>query len=125
MSEKTRYVLDGILPILQTPFAEDGSLDVVPLRRLADHVIQTGAAGVIYPAVASEVSKLSMEERRLGVEVVLSQIGGRVPVFVGASASRLEESARSAPITSARGRGVSIRSARRWRSASPTGRSRP
>jgi len=33
-----------------------------------------------------------MEERRLGVEVVLSQIGGRVPVFAGASASRLEES---------------------------------
>jgi len=92
MSEKTRYVLDGIVPILQTPFADDGSLDVVSLRRLADHVIQTGAAGVIYPAVASEVSKLSMEERRLGVEVVLSQIGGRVPVFVGASASRLEES---------------------------------
>jgi dihydrodipicolinate synthase/N-acetylneuraminate lyase len=92
MSQKTRYVLDGIVPILQTPFAEDGSLDAVSLRRLADHVIQTGAAGVIYPAVASEVSKLSMEERRLGVEVVLNQIGGRVPVFAGASASRLEES---------------------------------
>jgi 4-hydroxy-tetrahydrodipicolinate synthase len=92
MSQKTRYVLDGIVPILQTPFAEDGGLDVVSLRRLAEHVIQSGAAGAIYPAVASEAAKLSGEERRLGLEAVAAQAGGRVPVFAGVSASHVEES---------------------------------
>jgi len=92
MSQKTRYVLDGIVPILQTPFAEDGSQDVVSLQRLAEHVVQAGAAGLIYPAVASEVSKLSAEERRAGLEAILTRVGGRVPVFAGVSANDLEES---------------------------------
>ena len=72
MKPQGRYVLDGIVPILQTPFRTDGNLDVASLERLADHVIQAGAVGAIYPAVASEVSKLSAEERRAGLEAVLT-----------------------------------------------------
>ncbi|RPI08753.1 MAG: dihydrodipicolinate synthase family protein [Zetaproteobacteria bacterium] len=90
--QKTRYVLDGIVPILQTPFAADGSLDLASLQRLADHVIRAGAVGAVYPAVASEAAKLSGEERRLGLEVVLAQAAGRVPIFAGVSASHVEES---------------------------------
>lgn len=92
MSQKTRYRLDGIVPILQTPFTPDGHLDVVSIQRLADHVIQAGAAGLIYPAVASEVAKLSPEERRIGLEAVLTQVDRRIPVFAGVSADSLEES---------------------------------
>lgn len=92
MSQKTRYRLDGIVPILQTPFTPDGQLDVVSIQRLADHVIQAGAAGLIYPAVASEVSKLSLDERRAGLEAVLAQVDRRIPVVAGVSADSLEES---------------------------------
>jgi len=89
---KSRFLLDGIVPILQTPFTDDGDLDVGSLRRLAEHVIQAGAAGAIYPAVASEVARLSGQERRLGLEAVLAEVGSRVPVFAGVSASHLAES---------------------------------
>jgi len=92
MSEKTRYRLDGIVPILQTPFTSDGNVDIASLQRLADDVVRVGAAGLIYPAVASEVSKLSAEERRAGLEAVLARVGGCVPVFAGVSAASLEES---------------------------------
>lgn len=92
MCQESRYVLDGIVPILQTPFTTDEVLDVVSLQRLAEHVIQAGVAGAIYPAVASEVAKLSGEERRLGLEAVLAQAGSRVPVFAGVSAPHAEES---------------------------------
>jgi dihydrodipicolinate synthase/N-acetylneuraminate lyase len=92
MSQKTRYRLDGIVPILQTPFTSDGKLDIGSLQRLADHVVRAGAAGLIYPAVASEVSKLSSDERRAGLETVLAHVNGRVPVFAGVSAASLEES---------------------------------
>ena len=92
MSPKTRYRLDGIVPILHTPFTSEENLDLVSLQRLADHVVRTGAAGLIYPAVASEVSKLSAEERRGGIEAVLTRVGGRVPVFAGVSAVSIEES---------------------------------
>jgi 4-hydroxy-tetrahydrodipicolinate synthase len=89
---KTRYILDGIVPILQTPFTEDGTPDAASLRRLVDHVIEAGAVGAIYPAVASEVHKLAPEERRDLVEVVLDKVAGRVPVFVGVSAGSAGES---------------------------------
>ncbi|MBI2000979.1 MAG: dihydrodipicolinate synthase family protein [candidate division NC10 bacterium] len=89
---KTRYVLDGIVPILQTPFGEDGRVDPLSLHRLVDHVIQAGAVGVIYPAVASEVHKLTPAERQDTVEVVLDHVRGRVPVIVGVSTGSAEES---------------------------------
>jgi 4-hydroxy-tetrahydrodipicolinate synthase len=89
---KTRYVLDGIVPILQTPFREDGAPDAESLRRLVDHTLQAGAVGVIYPAVASEVHKLAPEERRDLVEVVLDTVAGRLPVIVGVSTETSEES---------------------------------
>jgi 4-hydroxy-tetrahydrodipicolinate synthase len=92
MSPKTRYRLDGIVPILQTPFTSEGNLDIGSLQRLADDVVRAGAAGLIYPAVASEVSKLSVDERRAGLETVLIRVDGRVPVFAGVSAGSLEES---------------------------------
>jgi len=88
---KNRYLLDGIVPILQTPFTLEGTLDAESLERLADHVIQAGAVGLIYPAVASEVSKLAPGERRAGVERVLARVGGRIPVFIGVSAPDVEE----------------------------------
>jgi 4-hydroxy-tetrahydrodipicolinate synthase len=91
MSQKARYVLDGIVPILQTPFTLEGTPDTESLERLADHVIQAGAVGLIYPAVASEVSRLAPEERRAEVEVVLNRVGGRIPVFVGVSADTAEQ----------------------------------
>ncbi|MBI4736300.1 MAG: dihydrodipicolinate synthase family protein [candidate division NC10 bacterium] len=102
---KSRYILDGIVPILQTPFEEDGTLDTASLRRLVDHVIQAGAVGVICPAVASEVHKLSPDERRAMLEIVLDQAQERVPVFVGVSAGSAEESL--ALSRHARARGVS------------------
>jgi 4-hydroxy-tetrahydrodipicolinate synthase len=92
MKGKARYSLDGIVPILQTPFCEDGAPDTESLRRLVDHVIQAGAVGVIYPAVASEVHKLAPEERRDMVEIVLDTVAGRIPVIVGVTTGTSEES---------------------------------
>lgn len=92
MTHKSRLVLDGIVPILQTPFHEDGAPDADSLSRLVDHVIQAGAVGMIYPAVASEVHKLTPDERRAMVEIVLDQARGKVPVFVAVSAGSAEES---------------------------------
>lgn len=100
---KTRYVLDGIVPILQTPFGEDGVPDAESLRRLVDHVLQAGAVGVIYPAVASEVHKLAPEERRDLVEVVLNEVAGRVPIIVGVSAGNTADSVAFARHARARG----------------------
>jgi dihydrodipicolinate synthase/N-acetylneuraminate lyase len=90
--DKQRLVLDGIVPILQTPFSEDGAVDLECLGRLADDVIEAGAAGLIYPAVASEVSKLTANERRQLTEMIVAHVSNRVPVIVGVSSGTVEES---------------------------------
>ncbi len=46
--------------------------------------MQGGVAGFLVPAMASEVTKLSMLERQKMVAAVLEQVNGRVPVIGGA-----------------------------------------
>jgi len=76
----------GIVPVVQTPFDGGGKIDEPGLVRLVEATIESGAAGFLAPAVASEVSLLSGDERERVLELVLGSAGGRVPVIAGASA---------------------------------------
>ncbi len=78
--------LRGILPIVATPFGNQGELDESALARVANFCLDCGAHGLVWPAVASEFYALSEEERRRGVRVVLEVAGGRVPVVAGVAA---------------------------------------
>jgi 4-hydroxy-tetrahydrodipicolinate synthase len=75
----------GIVPVLQTPFRSDGRIDLDGLARLIDDAIAAGAAGVLAPAVASEVGFLSPAERSDLVRFIARAVAGRVPYVVGAS----------------------------------------
>lgn len=86
----------GIVPILQTPYSASGAVDETALRRLVEYAIESGAGGLITPAVASEVERLTDEERRHIVETVTDVSRGRVPVVVGASSPSLEDCVRHA-----------------------------
>ena len=55
--------LHGCIPILVTPFADDGSLDLESLEREIDWVLAEGASGVACVAIASEGYKLTETER--------------------------------------------------------------
>ncbi len=76
----------GIVPLLETPFLEDGSIDFESFCRLIEHSISGGANGLTAPLVASEVQALSIPEREELVKVAAQEIAGRVPFIVGASA---------------------------------------
>jgi 4-hydroxy-tetrahydrodipicolinate synthase len=89
---KTCYQLHGVVPIINTPFDQNLEIDIPSLERLLERGIAEGIAGCIVPAVASEVSKLSPEERRLLVETVVAISGKRIQVIAGASSEDLEES---------------------------------
>ena len=58
-----REALHGCIPILVTPFADDGSLDLESLEREIDWVLAEGASGVACVAIASEGYKLTESER--------------------------------------------------------------
>ena len=59
--------LRSILTVLNTPFTAANELDAGALRRQA---LATGVAGLLAPAMASEVEKLTPSERDLIVETV-------------------------------------------------------
>jgi dihydrodipicolinate synthase/N-acetylneuraminate lyase len=71
-----RKSLAGVLPILVTPFDDDGRLDEESLRNLAEFFIARGCHGLTVLGIAGEVHKLSDAERQRVIEVVVDQARG-------------------------------------------------
>jgi len=80
-------ILEGVFPVLPTPFAPDGTIDRLAFSALVDFVVAAGADGVVFPGMASEVEKLSPDERAILVTDLGQRISGSVPIVVGASAA--------------------------------------
>ncbi len=83
--------LAGILPVLPTPFMQDGRVDLSAMRRLVRFALDCGVDGIVFPGFASEVEKLDAAERAQLLSVVAEEAGGRVPVVAGASAGSVAE----------------------------------
>jgi 4-hydroxy-tetrahydrodipicolinate synthase len=79
-----KEMLRGCIPILITPFFEDGSLDLESLEREIDWVLEEGASGVACVAIASEGYKLTEAERDAVIGTVVRRVDGRVPVVASA-----------------------------------------
>ena len=82
---KELYPLTGVVPIVNTPFTDHDKLDTASLERLLEEGIADGVSGFIVPAVASEVAKLTPDERHAYVREVLRIVDGRVTIVAGAS----------------------------------------
>jgi len=73
--------IDGVVPIIPTPFNGDEQIDCSSLRGLIEFAHAAGACAVCLPAYASEFYKLSEAERRLVVDEAVAASAGRVPVI--------------------------------------------
>lgn len=76
----------GIFHILATPFTDDGALDTAGLPHLVERALTTGISGVTILGIAGEAHRLTDEERRRVVDIVVKEVAGRVPVVGGVSA---------------------------------------
>lgn len=75
------FKIDGIAPIIPTPFNGDEEIDWTVFRRLLDFAAYADVQAVCLPAYASEFYKLSEAERREAVVVAVEHVGSRVPVI--------------------------------------------
>jgi 2-keto-3-deoxy-L-arabinonate dehydratase len=82
--------LRGCIPIVCTPFAEDGSLDIPSLEREIDWLIAEGASGVATLAIASEGYKLTEDERDEVLSTVVRATRERVPIIASADGAGTE-----------------------------------
>lgn len=73
-SEMTQGLLPirGVIPILQTAFCDDGSLDLNSLYREVQFARESGARAVVFPGFGSEWWKLSGEEILRCAKVIAS-----------------------------------------------------
>ncbi len=85
MSSKIENSLQGVLPVLQTPFNTQDAIDRSVLAREIDWAFEVGADGVVV-AMVSEILRLSHAERIELVEQVCKLAGGRGSVVISIGA---------------------------------------
>lgn len=77
--------IDGVIPIIPTPFREDETIDFSSLKSLIDFAVRSNAAAICLPAYGSEFYKLSDAERDDLVGAAISDCARRVPVVTQAN----------------------------------------
>ena len=86
MTTKQTFNIDGIIPIIPTPFDAVQSVDWSALCSLLDFACAIDVCAVCLPAYASEFYKLSDAERRETIAKAVEQSDLRVPVVAQANA---------------------------------------
>lgn len=75
-------VFEGVFPIVNTPFREDGAIDLDSQRRLVRFLLECGAHGLGLFGTASEGYTLSQDERLQILRLIVREVDGRVPIVV-------------------------------------------
>jgi len=86
----------GAYAILYAFFDADGGLDRAAMRRQVEACLAAGAHGIAALGLATEVAKLSADERWTIMDWVTDDVAGRVPVAFTIFGARVEEQAREA-----------------------------
>ncbi len=73
--------IDGIVPVMLTPFTENNEIDYDSLSRLIDWYIENGADALFSVCQSSEMLFLSLEERVKLSRFVVDYTNKRVPVI--------------------------------------------
>ncbi|CBS89349.1 dihydrodipicolinate synthase family protein [Azospirillum lipoferum] len=74
--------VDGIIPVMLTPFTDAGEIDYPGLDRLIDWYLAHGADALFAVCQSSEMQFLSLDERVRLAKAVIAKVAGRVPVVV-------------------------------------------
>lgn len=74
--------IEGIVPVMITPFTKAGEIDYAGLERLIEWYIANGADSLFAVCQSSEMQFLSIAERAALGQFVVKQAAGRVPVVV-------------------------------------------
>ncbi|MFP4890201.1 dihydrodipicolinate synthase family protein [Paraburkholderia sp. EG304] len=74
--------IEGIVPVMLTPFDDAGTIDYAGLERLIEWYLAHGSDALFAVAQSSEMQFLSLAERAALGRFVVERVAGRVPVVV-------------------------------------------
>ena len=83
--------LEGAFTALITPFMNNGAIDEEGLRANVRYQIEKGIAGVVPVGTTGESATLSHDEHKTVVELVIDEVGGKVPVIAGTGSNSTAE----------------------------------
>lgn len=95
-TERREFQIQGIVPIIPTPFKVDQEVDWESLRALVEFACASGACAMCLPAYASEFYKLSEDERRRAISEAVRHSSGRIPVIGQVNAFAAKHAAETA-----------------------------
>ena len=72
--------IEGIVPVMITPFAESGEIDWGGVERLVEWYLANGSDALFAVCQSSEMLFLSLAERRELARFVVARTAGRIPV---------------------------------------------
>jgi dihydrodipicolinate synthase/N-acetylneuraminate lyase len=82
--------ITGILTPNITPVDAAGRIDEERLRGYVDWLIDRGVDGIYPNGSTGEFVRFTAEERRRVVQIVVHQVGGRIPVLAGAAEANVK-----------------------------------
>ncbi len=77
--------MKGIFGLLPTPYREDLQIHTEDLKKVAAFCCESGQHGIVWPVMVGEFWFLGEEERIRGLDAVLEEVNGRLPVVFGCS----------------------------------------
>ena len=90
--------IQGIIPPMITPLKGEDQIDVEGTIRLVEHMIAGGVHALFLLGTTGEAQSLSYECRYRFIELVSTQVAGRVPLLVGVTDTSVGESLKMAKV---------------------------
>ncbi len=81
----------GIITAMVTPFKDTGEIDEERTRTLIQHLLNKQVHGLFILGTNGEFHLLSEKEKLTFAEIVLTEVAGRVPVYVGTGGNSTAE----------------------------------
>lgn len=86
----------GIIPPVSSTFDNDGNIDNVAMKAVADFLIQKGVDGLFYLGTGGEFSQMNTSQRMALAEAAVAAVEKRVPVLIGVGSPSTDEAVKLA-----------------------------
>ncbi len=83
--------LKGCFGLLPTPYTEEYEIHIPDLKAAANFCCTSGQHGIVWPVMVGEFYFLGEEERIRGLDAVMDEVNGRLPVVFGCSGVSLPQ----------------------------------
>jgi len=94
LSKKLVHELKGIIVAMVTPLTPNGELDETTLKSHIKFLLENGVHGLFPCGSAGEGPKLTVDERKKMIDIVVAEADGKVPVIPGTGGITTDEAVR-------------------------------